>query len=81
MGLLDKVRHILLHPRWAPPPPPGGAGDGRLLELRLADTQERKRDTFERAGQVDTLTLKLHREAERNHFGEAINAAMQKRRA
>ena len=82
MGLLDKVRRILPHPRWTPPPPPPGiAGDGRLLELRLADTEARKRDTFQRAGEVDTLTFKLHQEAERNHFGEAIHAAMQRRHA
>lgn len=53
----------------------------RMLEFRLADTQARNRDTFGRAGQVDTLADKLHKEAERNHFGEAIHAAMQKRHA
>lgn len=66
-----------LRTRWTPPPPPGPSADTFLLE----DARARRQDTLFRAPEVHRLTAKLEREAEINHFGEAISVAIQKRHA
>lgn len=80
MEILDRLKKVI-GCGWSPPPPPGMSSDPLFLESRLEDAQKRRRETFFRAPEVNRLTSKLHEEARRNHFGEAIDVAMQRRHA
>lgn len=76
MGLLESIKSRL----WDPPAPPAFT-DKRVLEAKLAEAKRRRDETFSHREKVDSLTAKLRAEDRKNHFGEAVSAAMRKRHA